>query len=188
MKVLVKGCEKCSNTGRIIVDGYYKDCDCLYEHEVEEGDIFFWSWKEDFSRQNDGYWCKSRKAIADTADSIHDNFWFSSVDGFRITENNKYKVDLIYKGNLKDFKIVHKNDYEKYAEKDIIDMRNSNGCKDIYVRKDAKYSDQKILEKLNACISEAESNLRSATYDLERAVRMKDEYISGERSPEHLYF
>ena len=133
---------------------------------MKNGDIYFWSWKEEPKVGNltDRYWCKSRKAIVIDG-SLYDTYWGDRSHGWLDHET----VELEFKGNVNDFVKSSNFEYIYYAPKDLIDMRHSNDTNGtVWIRKGAQRSKIVMMERAIEKLEDAERALRYAKNDVEK--------------------
>jgi hypothetical protein len=153
-----------------------------------DGDVYFWRYRKEPEDFTLGYWCCARKAIVRRERlvdlywlHIHDHNVSSSGEGRSWTlEETKKRLILEYKGNLDQFDVI--SDYLEplYDVADILNLRHaSSSQKQIYLRKGAVRSKERMLEHCRYLREKAESALRSAQRDIERYAEIEAKIDAG---------
>jgi hypothetical protein len=154
-----------------------------------EGDVFFWRYQNETGDYTQKYWCCARKAIV-RGDFLGDIYW-SYIDGHTVSFHSGSRwwsradaeklLTLDFKGNLDEFDVIADYDRSMYDDADILDLRHSNSSKkQVYLRKGAKRSQAAMLAEVNYKIEKAESEIRSANWQLERLSKEKAKIEAGE--------
>jgi hypothetical protein len=138
-----------------------------------DGDIYFWRYREEPLR---GYTlrCCARKAIV--CDAILIDIYSAYIVDHKVSVYRGRRwsrtiaaslLDLEYKGNLDEFDAIADYNEPLYDEADILDLHPSSP-KQIFLRKGAVRSKDRMLERCRYLREKAESALRSAQRDVDR--------------------
>lgn len=154
-----------------------------------EGDVFFWRYQKDIGNYTEQYWCCARKAIVQGG-LLGDIYW-SYIDGHTVSfhgdrplwtpdKAEKY-LTLEFKGNLDEFDVIADYARSMYDDADILDLRHANSSQtQVYLRKGARRSRSAMLVEVNSKIEKAESDIRSANWQIERLSTAKAKIEAGE--------
>lgn len=155
-----------------------------------DGDVYFWRYRKEPEDHTLGYWCCARKAII--VDGIlHDIYWMY-INGHKLSDHGahgrywmpieaKDRLILLYKGNLDDFDAIPDYNEPLYAEADILDLRHANSSqKQIYLRKGATRSKERMLEHCRYLREKAETAARHAKYNIENFAEIEAKIEAGE--------
>lgn len=155
-----------------------------------EGDVFFWRYRDELGNQSERYWCCARKAIVRSSGVLADIYW-SYIDGHTVGSRGSGRwwprdyaeknLTLEFKGNLDDFDVIADYARSMYDDADILDLRHANSSqKQVYLRKGARRSRSAMLVEVNSKIEKAESEIRSANWQIERLSTAKAKIEAGE--------
>lgn len=153
----------------------------------EEGDIYFWSWKGPSA--NMAYHCLSRKAVVIKTSAILalvDTYWGGGGGGgggYRMwsEENAKCHLILEFKGNKKDLVPIQPYWIDYYEPEDIVDMRHSNkSSAEVYRRKDAKRSKERMLDQIAKRRNELARNIESINWRMSDLSQAEDRILAGD--------
>lgn len=145
---------------------------------IKIGDVFFWSYKDqyisDISRQaGTVYWALDQSCVSVEIDGhiclkeTYNAYWQKSWGDFSDSKSlSKFlgrgavlhgdRVDLEYKFNLFDYKVVDGHSWEKYDTSDRIILAYHKGYEKLYlVKKDSSESEKQILLNLTSERDEA---------------------------------
>jgi len=149
--------------------------------ELKEGDVYKWYYKDDleYRRKCSGgtaYWCMDNKCIVRSGELV-DTYW-DGVDLSRLSSNSKFlnpdKVDLEFICNVSDVDFIQKWELEDYDK--VYNLSHQKGCYPCYaVDKGVGTSNKALLVKYKRGLEEAESNKRSAEWDIERYTKLINE-------------
>lgn len=143
---------------------------------MNDGDIYFWRYRDDVKLSSEPYHCKSRKAIVIDGRLI-DTFWSNSSYGTVLDPDH---VILDFKGNKNDLRQIREWEAKYYDQDDVVDMRHSNSMRaEIYVKKGAIRSRDALLEQIAEMRRAAESDIRYAQYRLERLAKAEADVMAG---------
>lgn len=153
-----------------------------------ENDIFRWSYKDRISigkSHTDLYWCKSRIFIFRNGHFV-DTYWHGSGDNSTFSmERIEKDIDLEYLGNFDELERTDEWNQDYYEEKDIVNLNHPNSRKgNVYLRKGAQKSRDKMLEVATYNLEKAESKLRSAEWDVQRSKEKLAELQSDKPTSE----
>lgn len=115
----------------------------MARHQMRDGDIYFWSWKN-ASERFMPYHCCARIAVVKNG-VLLDTFWHGS-DNKVITRK---VATLTYKGNVDEMRTIHEGEIDYYRHEDVVDMRHPNDSRaPIYVKKEASRNAARMTERL----------------------------------------
>lgn len=148
------------------------------QHEIENGDVFYWVFKE---YTNSGYHCKALKAMVING-VIKDLFWSQGKSDTSYTLD-LVKVDLVFKGNINNYTEIREDDMKFYDDEDLLDISHSNHSNSWggvhWLRNGATRSRQKVLELLVYKQDRAEYEIQKANRELKQIdelfVKLQDE-------------
>lgn len=157
--------------------------------EWRVNDVFLWRYQDASGDQTLKYWCCARKAIV-RGGVLGDIYW-AYIDGHKVSFNGdgrwwtpgeaKDRLTLEFKGNLDQFDVIADYNRSMYDDADILDLRHANSSqKQVYLRKGARRSQAAMLAHVNYKIEKAESEIRSANWQIERLSKEKAKIEAGE--------
>lgn len=141
--------------------------------ELKDGQIYRWRWADDKRDADCGqygsYHCRSRIAIVHGGKLI-DTYWSGMISDGRLNKDDVL-VELIAD---KSWQKIKKWDLPYYDSSDVIDTRHANdGNAPIYLKPGATRSKQAIIESIDYRVQQAEQNIRSAQFELERLAQKR---------------
>jgi hypothetical protein len=145
----------------------------------KENDVFKWWYNEAKLKQlnhgNNGgttYWCVSNIAIAEADGFLYDTFWNSGTNKCFDIEFADKHLELVYLGNLNDYRPAVKWEQACYADKDCLDISHSN-CRSglFYIRKDAVHDQDKKRRIIERNVKKITSSI---SYQLSQIKRYKE--------------
>lgn len=146
--------------------------------DIKEGDVFRWYYKNDTEYRascggGTAYWCMDNKCVFKDGE-LCDTYWIGPYqNGYssntRILDPAKVDLELIC--NLNDVEIIREYEIEDYDN--VYNLSYQKGCYPLYaVDAGATKSNNALRTKYLRKIQEAESNKRSAEYDIEYYNRL----------------
>lgn len=148
--------------------------------EMKNGDIYFWRWKE--PRETMPYHCCACKAEFANG-LLMDTFWYPGSDSqYRWTaEEAEERLFLEYRGNENEMRPITEQEIDYYNSCDVVDMRHSNNSRaPIYVHKDAKRNQGRMLDYLEGKREREESKIRISQSTLERIAEAEKNVLAGD--------
>ena len=142
-------------------------------HELKDGQIYRWRWADDKRDSDRGqyrsYHCRSQIAIVQDGMLI-DTYWtyLSSEHSLNIGD---VQIALVADTS---WPTINKWDLPYYDDSDVIDTRHPNsGNAPIYLKPGATRSKQAIIDAIDYRVQQAEQNIQSSQYDLERLAQKR---------------
>lgn len=147
-------------------------------------DVYKWYYKDDYiANKSEPYWCCSQIAIFNGRYLV-DTFWGGSDNRYFKPENLEDKIEVVYLGNLLDFKPANESDQAMYDDKDFLNLNHSNSSRgNCYLRKGAVKSKEKMhkIIKRNAAKLKADYEYAKKAYqwELDKLGYEELEYVSA---------
>jgi hypothetical protein len=155
-----------------------------------DGDVYFWRYRDEKGDQSSIYWCCARKAVI--CRGILRDIYLVYINGHEVSDhgtNGEYwmpieaenRLILDYKGNLDQFDVIPDYNKHLYSEDDILDLRHANSSqKQIYLRKGAVRSRDRMLERCRYLMDKAQEELRWQQLRIDNYSEIYDKIIAGE--------
>jgi hypothetical protein len=143
---------------------------------LREGDVFCWHYKndEEYRKQHQqsgtAYWCLDNKCVVVDGE-LQDTYW-SGPKETQFRSNDRIldidKVDLEFICNVNDVEVIEKWQTEDYDK--VYNLSYQKGCYKLFaIDKDAKPSNKALIAKWERKLEEAESDKRSAEFNIKWA-------------------
>lgn len=146
-----------------------------------EGDIYFWRWKDTDRARTSPYHCCSCIAVIESG-FLRDTYWGNSSDGRNWTQERAVAdLDLTFKGNLNDLEAIKSYELPYYEEADTVDMRHANSSHaEVYRRKGSQRSKARTLAHIQYAREKEESAKRMAEWALDRLAKVEASVLAGD--------
>lgn len=144
--------------------------------EFKEGDIYRWRYTPERTAQirryhSEAYWCKSQIAVV-TRSGLTDTYWGGMSDNqahWSNPEDAEADIELEYVGNFSDLQKISEYQSAYYDDSDIINLNHANSpTGNLYIRKGAKRSREKMLAVAKAGEEKALDAIRAAGFTRQR--------------------
>ena len=127
---------------------------------MEDGDIFFWRWK---NPENRSYHCRSRMALVKDG-VLRDTFWSGTEGALRLDD-----IKIEYQGNSHEMSEISEHTIPYYRSEDIVDMRHGNSSMaPVYLRAGAGRDYETMRAHARYLIERSEGEIRMAKHRIER--------------------
>jgi hypothetical protein len=148
----------------------------------KQGDVFIWSWNDKMLKKlkdgNNGgttYWCKSCFGIVQEDGKLHDTYWSGTSDTRWDAERAAEELELVYLGNLNDYRKAEPYERACYKDADCLDLNHANSSRgNFYIRKDAVQCNDKKRKIIERSRKKLESEIRYQLKQIERYKHLLD--------------
>jgi hypothetical protein len=140
--------------------------------ELKDGQIYRWRWID----EGRSYHCKSQIAVVKNG-SLIDTYWYGETSDHAIDPDD---VELTFYAD-KSWPTINAGAAPYYDPADVRSMAHANSSNDVvYLRPGATKNVDAIYREIARQVEQAQSQLRSAAWKLERMAIARQRVIDGE--------
>lgn len=153
--------------------------------EIKVNNVYNFKYNEKWSKKVfDPYHCFDGQLIVRQGEEglyLEDTYWSAGENRCFTLEEAIEKGDLTYVCNLDEVEKCKRTEFDYYDDKDCFNLSTQHNCYGkYYIRKNAKKSQNKIIEVLIEKIKNEENIIRSAEWNIEYYEKQLKKVRSGD--------